>query len=186
MFQTLRNPTSPTREAGGGGFIQHPAELTGDPEAGLLALHVAHEFVVVALAASVVEDLALLLDGVVEVALDRRPARPLVHREQAGAWKQRQEQQNRPVRVGATAQQRVRPTGDKGGKKEKEEKKNNLKKTRKRHSLKPTLPLPASATPLEKQERSARSAKRHESIVQSCSNSEAEKKREISFFFFFN
>lgn len=90
MFQTLRNPTSPTREAGG--FIQHPAELTGDPEAGLLALQVALEVVGVALAASVVEDLALLLDGVVEVALDLRPARPLVHREQAGAWKQRQEQ----------------------------------------------------------------------------------------------
>lgn len=130
-------PHQPHQRGGGGGFIQHPAELTGDPEAGLLALQVALEVVGVALAASVVEDLALLLDGVVEVALDLRPARPLVHREQAGACKQRQEQQNRPVRVGATAQQRVRPTGEK------------LKKTRKRHSLKPTLPLAASATPPE-------------------------------------
>lgn len=89
-------PPTPTREVGGWGwrgFIQHPAELTGDPEAGLLALQVALEVVGVALAASVVEDLALLRDGVVEVALDLRPARPLVHREQAGAWKQRQEQQ---------------------------------------------------------------------------------------------
>lgn len=60
-------------------------ELTGDPEARLLALLVAHEVVGVALAASIVENLALLGDGVVIVALDVPPAGSLVHFEQTGA-----------------------------------------------------------------------------------------------------
>lgn len=76
-----------------GGGPGLPEELTRDPEAGLLALQVALEVVGVALAASVVEDLALLRHGVVEVALDARPARTLVHLEQTGTWESK-----RPVK----------------------------------------------------------------------------------------
>lgn len=71
---------------GGHVLRSRPSGLTGDPEAGLLALQVALEVIGVALTASVVEELALLREGVVEVALDTRLARTLVYLEQTGTW----------------------------------------------------------------------------------------------------
>lgn len=80
--------------------------LTWDSETRFLALLITLKPVVVPLAASVEEYLALLGHGIVEVALNGSSAGSLVHFKQTRAWKQQREGQwNAPPRVTA-------PNGD--------------------------------------------------------------------------